>query len=181
MQNVFNMVVGGTGGPYDDADVVDDSVAWMDDIYGNLLTHLSNTCDGSQVQVYIYDSVDDDWDEVGSDAWTFNPTSTGEPYARGVAALINAKTLDPDVSGKKYFGGLTEASLDDGQLQSAILTALAAAAADWGTQFVGSVSGATFNPVVWSPTKTNAFVMTNDYIIPTEASYQRRRKRGVGV
>jgi len=181
MQNVFSMVVGGTGGPFTDSDVVDDAIDWIDGIYAELVGYQSATCDGSQVQVYVYDPVDDDFDEVGSGSFVYDPASGGDPMPRGVAALINAKTSDPDVSGKKYFGGLTETSAVDGVWNSSLLTALAAAALEWGTQFVGATSGATFNPCVWSPTKTNAYVLSNDYIIPGEAAYQRRRKRGVGV
>lgn len=181
IQNVFSAVIGGAGGPYDDADIVDDADAWLDNMYANLVAQMTNDIDGSQVQVYVYDAVDDDYDEVGSQAWVFNPTSVGESYARGVAALINAKTSDPDVSGKKYMGGFTENNISDGEISAGLLTALAAFAVDWYTPFTGAVSNASWIPGVWSPKHTNLYALSGDFVLPTEAAYQRRRKRGLGI
>jgi len=181
MQNVFNAVVTGGGGPWDEEDIVDDAVDWCDTMFANLTANMVNVVDGSQVQVYEYDAVDDDWDEVGSDLWTFNPTGTSDQLARGVAALINAKSLDPDISGKKYLGGLNEAMLTNGLWESAAVTAFANFAADWITSFTGSTSGADWAPGIWSVAETVFKLMSGTYIIPTIPAYQRRRKRGVGV
>ena len=35
-ENVFATVVAGSGGPFDDADIVDDMVDWVDDMFANL-------------------------------------------------------------------------------------------------------------------------------------------------
>lgn len=181
MQNVFNAVISGTGGPYDESDIVDDAVTWCNDMFDHLGTSIVNTVDGSQVQVYLYDSVDDDWDEVGADTWPFNPTGTADQLARGVAALINAKTSDPDVSGKKYVGGLNEEMITDGLWTSAALVLLALYADQWLEPFVGGTSGADWVPGVWSVVDTVFRFATTDHIIPAVPAYQRRRKRGVGV
>lgn len=181
MQNVFNAAITGSGGPFDDDDIVDDAVAWVGVMFANLVAAISNAADGSQVQVYVYDSTDDDFDEVGTAAWTFNPTNADHQLPRGVAALLNAKTLDPDVQGKKYVGGLTEGTITDGLWPTATLTPLSDFGDDWVTQFVGSVSGADWTPGVWSPKNTNIFPFSGQNIVPTIPAYQRRRKRGVGV
>lgn len=181
MQNVYNAVVTGSGGPYDEDDVVDDMEDWMDDIYANLSGRMSDEVDGSEVRVYVYDPVDDDWDEIGTNAWGFNPTDAGEQQPRGIAALINCKTADPDVNGKKYFGGSTESSALDGIWAAAHLTALALVGIDWVTAFVGATSGADFTPGIWSPTRTNFYQMSGQVVIPTIPAYQRRRKQGVGI
>lgn len=181
MQNVFAAAIGGTGGPYDDEDIVADAQSWLAAMYGNLSAVQSSSVDGSEVRVYVYDSVDDDFDEVGSASWTYNPTETGEFLPKGVAALINCKTLDPDVSGKKYIGGLCEVAQDDDVLQAGTMGLLADFADDWTDLFTGSVSGASWVPGIWSPTRTNFYAMSGTYVIPTIPAYQRRRKRGVGI
>jgi hypothetical protein len=179
--NVFNAVIGGTGGPFDEADIVDDAVAWMNAIYGNMTGSTSDELDGSEIAVYVYDSVDDDFDEVGTDPWTYNPTSASEQLPRGVAGLINANTIDPDVQGKKYLGGLVEPSVTDGLWIAAQLANLALWADDWVTAFTGGTSGASWIPGVWSPTRTNFYPFSGAYTIPAIPAYQRRRKRGVGA
>ena len=180
-QNVFAAVITGSGGPYDEGDILADALTWVGTMYANLTTSMSDECDGSQVQVYIYDSVDDDWDEVGTDAWTFNPSDSAHQLPRGVAALINCGTTDPDVQGKKYLPGLGEASADDGLWGSSVLGVIGDFADDWLTAFVGGTSGADWQPGVWSPTNTNFFAADGTAVIPAIPAYQRRRKRGVGV
>lgn len=181
VQNVFNAVVTGAGGPWDDADIVDDALAWMNSVYSNLTSQLSQDLDGSEVAVYEYDPVDEDWDEVGKASWSFAPSSASGYLPRGVAGLINAGTLDPDVQGKKYVGGLTTAAISSGLLVGATVTALGNFADDWLTAFTGSVSGADWTPGVWSVKNSNLHPFWGDYTIPTIPAYQRRRKRGVGA
>jgi hypothetical protein len=181
VQNVFNAVITGSGGPFDDADIVDDALAWMNSAYGNLTTLLSQDLDGAEVAVYEYDPVDEDWDEVGKAAWSFAPTGTAGYLPRGVAGLINASTLDPDVQGKKYIGGLTTGAISSGLLVGATITALGNFADDWLSSFTGSVSGADWVPGVWSVKNGNLHPFYGAYTIPTIPAYQRRRKRGVGA
>lgn len=180
-QNVFNAVLGGAGAPWDEQDILDDAEDWLDNMYANFTTILSDEIDGNEVVVYKYDVAGQDWDEVGSNAWTFDPTQSTEQMARGVAGLVRLWTEDPDVQGKKYIGGLTEASLVDGLIPAAAVTALLAFGADWLTPFVGAASGATFTPGVWSVVGT-VFKAAIDHIATsTIPAYQRRRKRNVGI
>lgn len=179
--NVFNAVVTGGGSPWTDGDIVGDAVEWMDDLFATMTSSTSDELDGSEVVVYKYDPIDDDWDEVGSSAWTWNPSVAGDQLPRGVAALINASTLDPDVQGKKYLGGQVETANEDGTWSSAHLANVALYADEWTDLFVGGTSSADWAPGVWSPTNTNFYAFSGAYIIPTIPAYQRRRKRGVGV
>jgi hypothetical protein len=181
VQNVFNAVISGTGGPFDEGDIVADALDWLGLMYAEEVGRIQEDLTGSEVRVYIYDSIDDDWDEVGSDAWTFEPTSASDQLPRGVSALINAKTLNPDVNGKKYIGGLTEDSSLDGLWSSGEIIALGAFAAEWITTFTGGTSGASWVPGIWSPTRTNFFPFSGTVIVPTIPAYQRRRKRGIGI
>ena len=180
IQNVFNAVVTGSGGPFDEDDVVDDLVDWLDDMYSNLSVHIAAAIDPTAGHVYVYDSVDDDWDEIGAKLPTFTTTNVAELLPRGVALLVNARTTDPDVNGKKYLGGLVETGWDSTFWDSGVITSVIAFTVDWYTAFVGSASGATFTPAIWSPTRTAAYPLSGTFIIPTMASYQRRRKPGVG-
>lgn len=181
MQNVYNAVVTGGGSPWDDDDIVDDAVAWVLNMYDNIVANLTDTMTGSQVQVYEYDAIDDDWDEVGSDSLTYEPTSTDEQLPRGNAALINLKTTDPDVSGKKYIPGLTEGTIVNGQLSSGFLANLVLFAVDWFTGFVGGTSGASWAPGIWSVVGTVFKQAVSTAVINGIVAYQRRRKRGVGI
>ena len=181
LQNVFNVEIESGTGPFAVADVLDDMVDWLDNMYANLTDYCSDNANGSECRVYIYDGIDDDWDEVGIEAWTWNPAAASDQNPRGVALLVNAKTVDPDVSGKKYLGALIESTITDGLFTGASVAAAAAFAVDWFTDFVGAASGATFNPGVWSTKNTEFFEMGEVVIIPSIPAYQRRRKNGVGV
>ena len=181
VQNVFNAVVTGAGAPWDVQDIIDDAEAWMDNMYANITSNINDELDGNTVYVYEYDPVDDDWDEVGSNTWAWNPTSVGEQLPRAVAGLINYKTTDPDVSGKKYIAGLNEPNIDDGLWNSGTITNLLAFALDLVTPFIGGTSGATWSPGVWSVLGTVFKAAIDAYGTTTIPAYQRRRKRNIGI
>lgn len=180
-QNVFNAVTTGGGAPWADEDILDDCESWLDAMYANISVNISEDLDGNEVIVYKYDGIDDDWDEVGSQAWSFAPTQADEILPRGVAALIRLWTTDPDVQGKKYIPGLAEAGLADGLWGAGTITNLLAFAADWYAPFVGAVSGATFTPGIWSVVGTVFKAGVDHIATSTIPAYQRRRKRNVGI
>ena len=180
-QNVFNVVVTGAGSPWDEDDIVADAEDWLDDMYLNIAGGLSDEIDGNEIIVYEYDGVDDDWDEIGSDSWLYNPTGTNDQLPRGTAALVRLWTTDPDVQGKKYIPGLTEGSLADGLYVAGIITDLLAFAADWYLPYTGAASGATFTPGIWSVAGKVFKAGINHVATSTIPAYQRRRKRNVGI
>lgn len=180
-QNVFNAVITGAGAPWAEADVVADAVAWADNMFANMTTNVNTSVDGNTIHVYEYDSIDDDWDEVGSDAWTWNPSGTSDQLPRGNAALINLWTTDPDVQGKKYLAGLMEGSILNGLITASVLVDMLAFAADWATVFVGGTSGGTWTPGIWSVAGTVFKAAVDHYAANAIMAYQRRRKRGVGI
>lgn len=180
-QNVFNAKVSGGSPPYADLDIADDAEDWLDNMYQNIVGQCSDEIDGNEVLVYKYDAVGDDWDEVTSQSWTWNPTSVSDQLPRGVAGLLRLWTTDPDVQGKKYIPALVEGIVTDGLINAADLVNLLAFAADWYTPFVGAASGATFTPGIWSVVGT-AFLAGVDHIAASAIpAYQRRRKRTVGI
>lgn len=180
-QNVFNAVVAGAGSPWDDSDIADDAVAWLDNMYANLFSGMSDEIDGNECIVYKYDTINDDWDEVFSQAWVFDPEGATDQNPRGVAGLVRLWTTDPDVQGKKYLPGWTSGNMIDGLFQAASLVFFLAFAADWFTPFVGGTSGASWTPGVWSV--VNKVLKTGVDHVATSAipAYQRRRKRTVGI
>ncbi len=181
IQNVFNAMLSGGGAPWDDQDVLDDAEAWLDNMYANLTPELTTAMDGNTLHVYKYDAVGQDWDEVGFQSWTWDPARVADELPRGVAGLINLATVDPDVQGKKYLGGLTEDSIVDGMLVGSMLTAILAFGADWLTPFIGGTSGAGWQPGVWSVAQTAFKAAVDTITVSAICAYQRRRKRGIGI
>ena len=180
-QNIYNCRISGGGGPYSDEDVIDDCEDWLDNMYANLGGLMSDEIAGNEVVVYKYDSVDDDWDEVSSQAWVMNASQAGEQLPRGVAALVRMWTEDADVQGKKYIPAMTEAHLDDGLFNSALITFLLAFAADWYLPFVGTATSANFTPGIWSVVGKVLKAGIDHVATSTIPAYQRRRKRNVGI
>lgn len=180
-QNVYNAVVTGGGGPWTDSDIVDDAEAWLDNLYLNMTTYCSDEIDGNEVLVYKWDSVGQDWDEVGSQSWTWNPTAATQQLPRGVAALLRLWTDDPDVQGKKYIPAITEGHLTDGLFDAGLITNLLAMAADWYLPFAGATSAATWTPGVWSVVGKVLEAAVDHFATSTIPAYQRRRKRNVGI
>ena len=180
-QNVYNAVVTGGGGPWDDQEIVDDAAAWLDNLYANVDSLMSDELDGNEVLVYKYDAVGDDWDEVGSDAWVLDGLEATDQLPRGVAALVRLWSTDPDVQGKKYIPGFCEGGLTDGLWGAGTITFLLALGADWYTPFVGGVSGATWTPGIWSVVGKVLKHGIDHIATSTIPAYQRRRKRNVGI
>lgn len=181
-QNVFNNVISGAGSPFDEDDVMDDCLDWVEDMWLNFAAIMAAELDGGSVIVYRYDPVDDDWDEVGTINWAFGgggAANTALP--RGVAALVTVKSEDPDVDARKYIPGMTEADLTSELWTGATIAVLALFGADWVTAFVGAASGATFTPAVWSVVGKVAIDLIGTIIVPTIPAYQRRRKNNVGI
>lgn len=180
-QNIFNCVITGGGSPWTEEDVIDDCSDWLDNMYANMGGNMSDEIAGNEIIVYKYDALDDDWDEVSSQAWVMNASQVSDQLPRGVAALLRLWTTDPDVQGKKYIPALTETDLEDGLFSAALIAFLLAMAADWYAPFVGAASGATFAPGIWSVAGT-VFKLAIDHIATsTIPAYQRRRKRNVGI
>jgi len=180
-QNIFYTVFTDNGSSNDTDDVLDDLVDYVEDIYTDLLNEVAEEVDLGEMKVYEYDSVDDDWDEVGTrtPSVAFNQTADGLP--NGAAALIHARSTDPDVSGHKYFGGFGNGKAVDNDWTSGCLTQLVQCGSTWVTNFVGTATGGDFFPGVWSPTRTNFYAFNGTFIVNGVVAYQRRRKPGVGI
>lgn len=180
-QNVFSVLFENDGSGNDDADVVSDVAEWVADIYTEIDMAMDADITPSDVKVYIYDGVDDDWDEIGSDDLVFTPAASGDMLPHGIAGLCYMRTSDADVLGLKYFAGLTEAACVDSSLVSGTLAVLLLAAGVWEAPWVGSVTGSGFIPGVWSVKNTEFVESSGVHGVKGNVAYQRRRKPGVGI
>lgn len=181
IQNVFALLLSGAGSPWDELDILDDIESWIDAAYGQITSYIDDDLAGTDIDAYVWDPVDLDFDDIGNEPWGWTPTSTGDPVPRGVAGLVIAPTTDADVQGKKYVGGLTEDLMTEGTLTGTMLAALAAWAAIWIDPFVGVASSANFTPGVWSTVLSDLVPFKEAYSVGAILAYQRRRKRGVGI
>jgi hypothetical protein len=181
MQNVFHVALSSLVGDGDPDDITLDLEDYVSQIYQNFNNQLSDELTGDEVKCYEYDAVDDDFDEIGTGSLDITPIGSADYLPHGVALVNNIYTLDPDVQGRKFWGGFTEASQADGDWNAAILTAAAAAAVDMVSQYTGAETGSTYTPGVWSPTRTSFYAKSGVVAIPATVGYQRRRKPGVGI
>lgn len=180
-QMVFNVAFADTGGSAEEIDVVDDLVDWAEAMLTHLLTRIVPECTTTDVKVYVYDAVDDDWDEVGTDTWSVTFTNASEMLPHGIAAVVHARTINPDVQGTKFIPGLGEATQVESDLSVGILADLVDFAAEWVAPFVGAATGADFAPLIWSVVRTTPILMSGDTVVNAQVGYQRRRKPGVGI
>lgn len=179
-QNVFNAVVTDLSTSDAEEDVVDDCVDWIEALYSDVADQIADVVTASDVKVYEYDDIDDDWDEVGTGDNTVSFTAIGEMVSHGVALIAHMRTIDPDTQGTKYIPGCAESGVNASNLGGAPLAAMADFVATWFTPFVGAETGGTFSPVVWSPTDTTPRAAILSGYVNGQVGYQRRRKPGVG-
>lgn len=181
MQNVFHLVLTTINGTGDEADVTVDAAEYVQDIYDEFLANYVAEIDGDVIKVYVYDSIDDDFDEIGNDLLVIGGSAATEMLPHGVALMQSFFTTDPDVQGRKYWGGFPEGNQEAGSWIGNVLTSAVAAAAALVGTFTASVGGNVYQPVVWSPTKTSALGYSGVVDTNTIVNYQRRRRPGVGI
>lgn len=155
MQNVFHIVATTIVGDGAEEDITLDLVGYLDAIYAEHDANIADTVAGDEIKAYIRDTVDDDWDEIGTGSLTLVAADVNEMLPHGIALMQTFYTIDPDVQGRKYWGGFTENSQDAGNWEGALLTNIVLSAAEVIGTYVGTETGSTFQPIVWSPTRAN--------------------------
>lgn len=180
-QNVFYTIVTDLVTSDDEADVVDDLVTWVEAMYDEIATGISDECAASDVKVYEYDPADPDWDEVGVAVWVDTFALVTDMLPHGAAQIIYAKSTNPDVQAGKYIAGLGELTCVGSDLDNGAITRGLAFAGEWVAQFVGLETGGTFDPGVWSTARTEFLLFNGNVILNGLVGYQRRRKPGVGI
>jgi len=180
-QNVFYAVITDLVTSDDDDDVVSDMVDWVEAMFFQIVDEVSSQVASAGLTVYEYDSVDGDWDEVGTTTWDDFFDGSGDMLPHGVAAIVHAYSLDPDVAGRKYIAGLIESVCAESDLTAGAITALGDFGTQWTTPRTGTATGGTIAPGVWSNAQDQFRAFLVDYAVNGVVGYQRRRKPGVGI
>lgn len=167
-------------GPVDEDDVLDAAANWMDEIYANLVTEISDLVTSTLVEVWEVDGLTGDLTPIGDELTTWTPTGASDAMPNGVAGITSAKTTSTDVTGRKFYPGLQDTRAEDNNWISGTLTAMLAAAADWVLGWVDA-NDVEFIAGVYSMTQNSFYPMTGVIIANAIAGYQRRRKPGVGT
>ena len=180
-QNVFYTLFENDGGSNDDEDVLTDMSDWVDTMYDAMSASLDSDITLTGIKVYFYDTVGDDWDELGVEFPGTGFSATGDMMPNGIACLIHAPTVNPDVTGAKYIGGFLDDSVVENDITAGALANFALFATEWTDPAVFSATGSGFIPGVWSATKDQFFAFTTSSSLNVGVAYQRRRKPGVGI
>lgn len=153
----------------------------IEKIFAELLAILKSTVSFDTVDVYKREATG--WDYLTTAVPSITPTGSFEVLPGGVAMLMTAYTDLNRVFGRKFIYGCTEADSSNGTLNATGLAALADAA----LEYISNYNGGTMGPLdflvpgVWS-TKTSAYQTFNGVsVVKDVLSYQRRRKKGVGI
>lgn len=167
------------GPPPDDDDMADTWTAYLNDVLADLLDHVSSLFETHSFDLYRRD-------ELGEWAWQHNEAyspvyiGTAAVLPAGVAAVMTAFTAVNRVVGRKFFGGISEASLLEGLWGAGLVADLASAAAAYVTPKSLFPDFWRIVPGVYS-TKVSGFIPFNLTALVTNIpGYQRRRKTGVG-
>lgn len=164
----------------DEADIVDAVETRVDSIYTQLDDHIVDGCTMGDLYVYVYDSIDLEWDLIGTGSPAVSFAATGDMLPHGVSLVLRAYTTDPRVIARKYFGGFDEAVCGEGVWNSTVQTAALTAGTSWGTNAQIDANNV-LKPAVFSNAGYGTQELNDDFVVLTHCGYQRRRRPGVGV
>lgn len=162
-----------------DQDVLDVMQAWVEDFYTPIDDYMADAAAMGLMQGYYATGLPVSWVKIGEATPTVTFADTGSMLAHGVSALLRGYTTRGKTIGRKYIPTFTETGQADGAWVAAALTALAATAVKWGTAGVIDVDNK-LKPGVFSTTTEGLYEFTDEFVVPTFAAYQRRRRPGVG-
>lgn len=181
-QNVF-YVTQDTAGTGTAVDIRDDMIDWMLQIYSPLLPSMTTAVNVFDFRFEIKTPGTCEFSLFTDGIVNITGTLGGanEIVPHGVAFQTNGRLVGSGRVGKKFFPGLAEGVISDGIWISSVLAAGTSAGVGWVTPFTGVASTAGWQPGVWSCIKLLFFEFSGTIIPKAIASYQRRRKPGVGI
>lgn len=181
-QGIFWLVVEDVigSGPLDEEDVIEAAGNWIDILYAHIEGNINDDVIPGIVDVWEVDGPTGDLTPIGDGIQTWVPSQVSEQLPNGVAAIIQMKTANTDVTGRKFLPGFTEIGIADNNWGSGSLTQMALFAADWALAY-DDPNDVRLLPGVYSNTFNNFFLATGVVVINGIAGYQRRRKPGVGI
>jgi hypothetical protein len=168
------------GGPLADADILQAAANYVDNFYDEMGVDLADTLLGTIVEVWAVDEPSGDLTPIGDETTTYEGQSVNDALPNGVAGVMSLKTVETDVTGRKFVPGYTDETFVDNNMTGPALARAALAAVEWAAQWVDA-NDVILNPGVYSSVKQNFFIATGTVIVNAIAGYQRRRKPGVGT
>jgi hypothetical protein len=169
----------------DDSDVLAAIVDKMQTAYSALNPNISNLVDVIDIKVDVVEFIGGVLKivrAVGLVPWSggaFSPTAAGEALPPGVAGLVKFLTGIGKVYGRKFIGGIVEASQAGGVLGSGFLTQLGTYAAALMVP-IEVISGANLLQLGVMSSKLATFVPFLSVDVTDIVAYQRRRRPGSG-
>lgn len=170
----------------DDANVMTKTEIWLDTTYSTL-DSMSDELIPFDFKVDVVEKVGgviSTVRNIGQETWvlTSPPAGSADPLPQGCAAVVNFKTSDPRVQGRKYFGTWTDSAAGGDTWAGAILTDLVLAGANALAGLIltgGTGVPGTISTVLGGATGDGFFGFVSA-LANSIVAYQRRRKRGVG-
>lgn len=175
-QNVFHLLHQ-TSSEQADEDVVDACGEWVVRFYTNFNGGLHEDVSLEKVEVYIRES--GEWNPLGVCTPTWAATNTGDPCPSGIAMLLRMYKPRSGYSDKKFISGWVETEISGDQFQSAAITKGEDAVADWLADLTAT-NGVELQAIYFKAGPELAMTYSAGEV-DTIASYQRRRKPGVGL
>lgn len=167
-----------------DNDVANQVEEYVENILAQIAGIISSglVCDLSEVNEMVWNAVDNVWETyrligIYTPGTTF--TGSGDALPRQTAATMTGNTGRPKTRGRKFFPGWVESSNVDGVVQSAQLTALAGALAQYLAD--ETISAGNDLLVGVGSEVTGQFHEFTDGSANSIFGTQRRRKQGVGA
>lgn len=164
----------------EEQDVLDELELRMEGLYGYLTGYVSDQCSLGVMTLYraMY-GTETYWELEGTASPTVTFASTDDMLPHGVSLLTRAYTTRARTIGRKYLPGMSEGTIEDGVWNSTVLAAMASFNALWGTALNIDANNQ-MNPSVFSTVTEFSYELTDEYVILSNAAYQRRRRPGVG-
>lgn len=177
--NVFHYIY--SGGDVDETTVMDAIVEWAENEWGATWAGMaSSTATLEGVRVEEVNVAGELLRDVGAELIGIVGTNGADVMPAAVSAYVQGYTNVPQVFGRKYVPGISEASIDNGTFTAGQLAQLALLLLDYIDE-INVGTGQNLFPGVLSK-RENAFKsFTNVGLFNNLPAYQRRRKSGVGI
>lgn len=167
-------------GPLDEDDIITATENWLDLLYAEVLASLADTVSGELVDVWEVEEGPFNLKPIGDGLQSWAGSAPQDAAPNGVAQVAALKTVNTDVTGRKFIPGSAETSMTDNNLTGTALARLLDFGIYWAAQYIDA-NDVILNPGVYSKTKSNFYASTGTIVGNAIVGYQRRRKPGVGT
>jgi hypothetical protein len=180
--NVFTYLIDKVSlGSWSDAEIGGFVEAAVESVFNELLAEIHGNTSFDTLDVYKYAA--GVWDYLTTTTPSITPTGSGDVSPSGVAMLLTAYTDRNKVFGRKFVYGITEGNMTAGKVSATALANMADAAAAYMAAWQSGTMGPLdyLYPGVYSSAASSYIQFNGIAIVKDTLSYQRRRKKGVGV